>query len=498
MAKVLTHHNTGTADTHWFNSSAYGHKQIEAIADKDPTAGKTHVPPTSIPSPFAQMDLTITAFKNAVKDRTLQKIRTVDFKLISDCLDIGEIFFNLDKYKSKTRVIVWDRTTQLKALEAGGEPHRRLADALNLYLNQDKAHYNFDDLKQLFLLEYDHRIIGGTSPASLFFSSANDSSFVDIKMANGDIMLDQEYNHLYKRDIRYQEFWYGLKAAMGDEFTKKFAAIDTYLEVNLALLQSHNPVYHDRLKAVTAQSYKDEGVLANLTVGENDNNKVYVFSDSYPMKKLKIDPNQLAETDFAIVSAKYQGAKKPLVLRVGHDGKDNGGKDLTYYENAYRSVNPTIPYYEAKSLDERYLPGLTGVKYPFLVVSDFFEPYMIRLPYPVNKDQFFNGNLEGSRDNKGFVLPIKKLFFDFFNTEDLKKMLKLEARAGGAVNVRLEIPIQKGQKVIFERLYSVATYEFDVRPPDESKNDGTIMQHEIGVTVYPPKAPDNQVLLRGY
>lgn len=502
MDKVLTHHNTGNTGSHWFNSSAYGHKQIEAIADKDPTAGKTHVPPTSIPSPFAQMDLTLTAFKNAVKDRTLQKLRNVDFKLISDCLDIGEIFFNLDKFKNKTRVIVWDRNIQLKALEQGGEPHHRLADALNLYLNQDKEHYNFGDLKQLFLLEYDHRIIGGTSSASLFFSSANDTSFVDITMSTGDKMLDKEYAHLYQRDIRYQEFWYSLKAAMGDSFIKKFPAIDTYLEINLGLLQSHNEVYHKRIKAITAETYQNEGTFANITIDQNDNNKVYVFSDTYPMKKLKIDPNQLAETDFAIVAPKYKGLKKPLVLRVGHDGKDNRGQDLTYYENAYRNVNPNIPYYEAKGLDDRHLPGLTGVKYPFLVVSDFFEPYMIRLPYPVNMQQFFNGNLQTNRDNKGFVLPIKKLFFDFFSTEDLKNMLKLESRAGGSVNVRLEIPIQKGQKVIFERLYSPTTDEFDVRPPDERKNEGTIMQHEIGVTVYPfvkintpSVTPDYRVLL---
>ena len=71
-------------------------------------------------------------------------------------------------------------------------------------------------------------------------------------------------------------------------------------------------------------------------------------------------------------------------------------------------------------LEKRKLPDM-GVEYPYLTVSDFLEPYLVRLVYPINKDKFFDGNLvpEVGDDLKGYILPIKNLFFEYFKTEDL-------------------------------------------------------------------------------
>jgi hypothetical protein len=500
MAKVLTHHDTGEVGTHWFNSASYGHKQIEGIAEKDPTAGKTHTPPTSVPSPFAQMDLTLSAFKNATKDKTLEKLRLVDFKLISDCLDIGQVFFDYEKQKEHIRIIVWDRKANIDLLKNSGDNHRRLADVLELYLNQDKETYNFADLEKIFLLQYDGRVIGGTSSASLFFSSANDLSFVDIKMSNGDNLLDKEYLHLYKRDIKYQMFLHSLRKKMPD-FVKKFPSIDTYLSNNLEILRGYNRDQFNQIDALTPESYMAHADFVDFEIDSGDSKgRVYIIGD-VPLRKLRYDPNKSVESDFAINSKKYQGDKKPLVLSVGHDGRTNSGEDMIYYENPYRQVKPTVPYYHPLSnWSERALPELPSIKYPYLVASDFLEPYMIRVPYPVNSQQFFDGNLQNSRDRKGFILPIKKLFFDFFDTQDLKIMLKMEWRAGGSVNVRLEIPIQKGQRIVFERLYNSATNELNIPRPDENKNEGVIVQHEVGVSVYPfvrmdTVKPDYRLLL---
>ena len=500
MTKALTHHDTGEVGTHWFNSAAYGHKQIEGIAEKDPTAGKTHVPPTSVPSPFAQMDLTLSAFKNATKDKTLEKLRLVDFKLISDCLDIGQIFFDYEKQKDKISIVVWDRKTHIDLLRNSGDNHRRLADVLELYLNQDKETYNFADLEQIFLLKYDGRVIGGTSPASLFFSSANDLSFVDIKMSNGDNLLDTGYLHLYKRDIKYQLFLYSLRKRMTD-FVKKFPTIDTYLTNNLEILRGYNRNNFDQIDALTSESYMMHSDFDDFKIESGDyKGGIYIVGD-VPIRKLYYDPNKSVESDFAIKSNKYQGGKKPLVLSVGHDGRTNSGEDMIYYENPFRQVKPNVPYYHPLSnWAERPLPELPSIKYPYLVASDFLEPYMIRVPYPVNSSQFFDGNLQNSRDRKGFILPIKKLFFDFFDTQDLKTMFKMEWRAGGSVNVRLEIPIQRGQRIVFERLYNPATSETNIPRPDENKNEGVIVQNEIGVSLYPfvrmeTVKPDYRLLL---
>ena len=44
------------------------------------------------------------------------------------------------------------------------------------------------------------------------------------------------------------------------------------------------------------------------------------------------------------------------------------------------------------SWKKRWLPGV-NLQYPYLTVSDFLEPYLIRLVYPINKEKFFDGNL---------------------------------------------------------------------------------------------------------
>ena len=176
------------------------------------------MPPTSVPSPFAQMDLVLTAFRNASQKRDLHKIRHVDFKLISDSLDIGEIFFNFDRFVNEKRgnvITVWDKNAQLnQLLTSSNTRHKRLGEVLKLYLEQDAVAYNFDDFHKLNIIKIDHRVVGGTSPATLFFASPNDLSFVNITMANGDKLLDNKYCHLYDREPDFQKYMYALRKAM--------------------------------------------------------------------------------------------------------------------------------------------------------------------------------------------------------------------------------------------------------------------------------------------
>ncbi|MGB3588544.1 MAG: hypothetical protein WBA23_18500, partial [Tunicatimonas sp.] len=134
MPKVLTYHNL-TNGEHWFKADAYGRRQIDAISD--PEGGNTEQPPTSIPSPFAQIDLVRTAFKNIVKDKQLRGT-TLDRKLVSDSFDVGELLFNADYIKGQLQLVAWDPDTDLQRLrQSDNEQHRRLGEVLDLYLKQD-------------------------------------------------------------------------------------------------------------------------------------------------------------------------------------------------------------------------------------------------------------------------------------------------------------------------------------------------------------------------
>ena len=85
---------------------AYGSDVIDQI--QDPGGARADKEITSIPSPFARVDLARSAFFNVADSKDLDG-KTIYHKLVSDCLDIGEIFFNYDKLADKLDIIVWDK-----------------------------------------------------------------------------------------------------------------------------------------------------------------------------------------------------------------------------------------------------------------------------------------------------------------------------------------------------------------------------------------------------
>lgn len=114
--------------------------------------------------------------------------------MVSDSLDVGEIFFNIDKFRDKIEIIVWDRKASINALKADGNPyHFYMADALDKYFVSDATTYNFDKLQNIYLLNYkagsnELNIIGATSPATLF--SAVPTNWIMSRIFILTIMID--------------------------------------------------------------------------------------------------------------------------------------------------------------------------------------------------------------------------------------------------------------------------------------------------------------------
>lgn len=77
---------------------AYGSDVIDQI--QDPGGARADKEITSIPSPFARVDLARSAFHNVADSKNLDG-KTIYHKLVSDCLDIGEICVVLKKVYQK-------------------------------------------------------------------------------------------------------------------------------------------------------------------------------------------------------------------------------------------------------------------------------------------------------------------------------------------------------------------------------------------------------------
>ncbi|MDE0470534.1 MAG: hypothetical protein OXH57_01225, partial [Ekhidna sp.] len=476
---------------HWFQSDAYLDKEIESI--KDPEGGSISSLPAAVPSPFARIDLVKTAFRNIIKSPNLtayNKDGNViagrdDEKLVSHALDVAEIVFNIDNIKDKIKIIVWDKKKQLEKLKSGLVTHRRLAETLELYLGQDKRSCNFDLLKRLYIVEYNHKIIGCTSPATLFFATANDLSHVQIPLKKRTSF--DTYAPIYKRDSDFQQYLY-LLFEVSPTLKQRFTVLHDYLRKNLRILDKERPELYDVINKLikdpkAAHDYFKEN-YAELDTGTTGDSIEII---GVPLRKRK--RKDKIRSDFFIRSTKQRAdeTKKPLVLQ------NRLNKSFSYIDEREWDSAIKVPFVDNETiLEERQLPGSID-KHPYLTVSDFLEPYLIRLIYPIDKDKFFDGDIitEVGSDSKGYILPLKQRFFDYFNSGDLlssspdKPKIKMVQGAAGSVKVSLRIPIAKqGESISLERIYYQSP-EGELGSPDELKNKGAIVEHQFGITLFP-------------
>jgi hypothetical protein len=462
----------------------YGPTVIEDINNPDGDYSITD--PTSIPSPFARVDLVRSAFKYVADSNNFDG-NTIYHKLVSDCFDVAEMFFNFDTLGDRVQIKTWDKNTDLNnLLTSTNLKHKLLGETLDLFLKQDASSNNFDSLNKLYFIFYDNKIVGGTSPTTLFFTSANDLSFANIENGN-DTFFDSDLRPLYKRDIEFQKYIY--KLVNGYPVLKiKMRDLADYLEKSLSRLDSYNNGLYGQLSEIQEESSNDligrlNSSYSSLDIGEGNNIEILGF----PLKKKKIENRGTTIADlseFVIKSSKTD--TKPLVLQ------NNFTEPLIYTDrNVKWDNNWTIPYFDDKPINERILPNQLD-KYPYLTVSDFLQPQIIRVPYVLNSDKYFDGNIknESGDNNKSFLLPLSKKFFEYFDTEDLQKPMPngkpmFEAKVfSGSIEVKLRIPIKGNRNVdyiTFERYYGSAKSD----NKDIENNKGLIIDNKISLAVYP-------------
>jgi hypothetical protein len=420
-----------------------------------------------------------------------------DERLVSYSLDLAEMMFNIESIKEKIKLITWDKENQLDRLKKStNKGHRQLGEAMGLYLEQDKESYNFDLLKRLYLIEYDHKIIGCTSPSTLFFATANDLDFAKINLTNNYVTFGAKYTPLYERDPEFQKYMHLLFKSK-TMLSKRLGAINEYLEKNLKILDQVNNALYREINNLDPSTF--ESTYAELDTGATGD---LIEVIGIPLRKRKKEDvlNAIQSSDFLIRSEKYKGEWRPLVLQ------NNLNKSFRYVNDSWDN-SIKVPFVDRETaLDKRRLPGM-NIQYPYLTVSDFLEPYLIRLVYPINKEKYFDGNVtvEVGDESKGYLLPIKREFFDFFDSDDLLSPLAEKPRitmvqgTAGSVKVSLKIPVaRQGEYITFERLYHQSP-DNQIPKPEEEVNKGYIIEQQFGITLFPfirTKDPDIQAYYR--
>jgi hypothetical protein len=374
----------------------------------------------------------------------------------------------------------------LTKLGKSSKEHQDFAESLKLYLNQDADAYNFSKMDKIFLFKYGREIIGSTSPVTLFCPSAADLSKLDIRrMADRSIAFGEDFLPLYKRTFEFQEWFYYLLAVCRASLPSNINLNCIYEYAKISLKHS---AYADNLPDINSKAFTEDDFKKKyfpLNDNKGDKSPVDILGVELCIGQKSGIEESLLKSDFLIKPTKdYKDTQLPLVLQNGF-----GKSGWNYLRELSFQSSIEVPYYvENKSWTEkRTMPGFSDIEGYYLTVSDFLEPYLIRTIYPIS-DRFYNGGCKADQENQGYLLPLKKAFFKFFNIEDLvnggseKPQLSIVPQNNGNVEVTLKIPVKKGE-ITFKRIYKKD--DSNQQPNPKISEGGVILEAKFGTTIFP-------------
>lgn len=436
--KLTIHSKRNTEESHWHKSSKYEKSVIENI--EDPTGGKNiNKLLTAVPSPFARMHLVETAFELALRG-IQEKKETIFNKIVSETFDLLEILYNYESHKragANLSIMIWDFETHsdnlYKSTQSG---HRELSEVLRKYFHTNER---LKSMTSTYMFLLDNKVFGGSSPFTVVFTKGDIEKF-NLKKSDGNAYFSK-ITPLWERD---------------DDFLKSlYSMFNTKTNVLLTNSAKYVFRYLDASKDLLPISVKTfcinsiNGIESNQNeslqyLKDESNSLIKVCGASIPTRANIVRVTESPLTIDCPHLPSYVNGIKPLVLREGRDSQGISKAGLKI----------PLKYGEIKEIKNRILPDNNNI-YPYLVVDDFLEDHLVMLNYPINDGSFavpVLNNIDKDNDN-GFLLPIKKSFFDFFDKEDIVKLLTITKKQEEVYLVELQIPVEDGTTVPFKKFY---------------------------------------------
>lgn len=444
---------------------------------------------SSMPSPMARLFLFSAALRevNDLEGKTsgeghIGKLSQEDglvptpyHDLIGELLDMLEFIF---KYGDEPDFHVqrWDLSQECTALDNSSVPaHKQLASAL-----RSACDYGVLKNQSHYIFKWKDDVIGGSSPISLVYTSANLRKVLQEKGLTftgnaGNILFADSATPLHKRDDAFKEYLYRLKLtdlpAVGagsplDELAQ-------YIQDSAA---TYDPTLDNEVRKVP-NAYKGVKDLKSQGANVKVNNVQLRVSDH----TVVINPSTsdyILKPTVENYKAGNAAAQIPMILtKHGVDG-------LMYaagrgWNTGSDQIDPILP----KDIYDRNLPGFgRQVKYPFLTVSDFFEDKVIEVSYDINQQKFFTG----SEKPISFLLPLKKIFFDYFKVSDLvddkgnyTDMLRMRYdEERNRLTIELKLPLVNDHEIILHKVY-------DTSDNSDEKIDCYEGDHSFDFAVFP-------------
>ena len=444
----------------WFQYKELEKKYIEALEEK---AGKGGInPKVSIPSPFARFELEQTAFRNVT--RLGSKCQPRDKRIVFYSLDMAQLFF---ENQEGLEVVPWSINDQIAELENSELlGHKQLAQVLKLYIEQEN--YGFDKNEAIYMFTYKGIPIGCTSPTSLFmptpnFTEVQDNLTIELQ---GGLRLFNNQKNLHERPARFVEYLYRTLGAVYRRFSTNFQ-IEDINDFPLSYLMN----YFDSEEKMLPSSLQDKirnWKFDDFNFDENyelSNQGVSIYGCNL-YQSARADAHKQIEKISSFTIQSNKSNKKPLVLTNVKGGYDSWSYTASGKSWKYCIKNGDVPTGINKNKPKTKLPMPDGAEVSYndgwLCEDDFLEDVIVRLPYPLDKGKFFDGNLKPAKFHKQqkegktdfyyyYIPPIRKKFFEFFDYNYLKETVGktpnfcIEELSNGTVKVSLKIPVRGGQ-----------------------------------------------------
>lgn len=439
MGKVFRIHSSGEVKTGWFQSSPIGAKELETIkADKDDVA-------TSIPSPFARIDLVKTAF-GWVSNHELTG-ESGYHKLVSDALDVAQLFY-LSKnaqYKNDITIVEWSKESIFDKYR--NERASSFYSSLEVFWKQDGDNYNLDSSQRLYFIYYKNGLVGATSPSTLFVSAPDaSSSFLEMDITRGtDKLFDDKYAALHEREFPFVKYIFSISKT--PEFQKFFRETNKnefyeYLQKVREVLPSSKRAEIDQLNSSSISNY------SVCTTSDSDSNEVQILGI-----RLGTEINSTTiDSDFFINSKKNKQALALPQTRFNRSWKYTSTDDIWNTDGMFEKVPKKNP-------DRRnsILP-VNGSNILWYSESDFLADNIIVLEsseignnvsmYPIDLSSF---NVDILEEGANCLLPLTSTFFEYFDANEAKRYCKIK-KTGVLITVTLEIPTSGGN-LTFTKTY---------------------------------------------
>lgn len=414
--------------------------------------------------------------------------------LVGEMLDMLEFIF---KYGAAPdfHVVLWEPQIECTKLDQSVvSSHNELSSAL-------RSAFDYGELKgeRIYLFTWNDNVIGGSSPISLVYTSANlrtclkSISTTFVGDAGNELFTDNPLP-LHKRDKAFREYLYRLRLTDMVKWDSNHPIYQLYQYIQDSA-SNYDSIIDTQVR-VAPNNYQGVGPLTTGGVPVVIKGVLLRASNN----KLVIDPMTSDYILAPTVNIYQHGNSKlqtPMALTKTGDPRFK-------YAAGRKWINgkDTIPRILDPNINERRLPGFNDY-YPYLTISDLLEDRIIEVSYDINKDKFFTGSVKPI----SFLLPLKPLFFEYFklsdlfdkngNFTDMFKMVHDEDR--DKVTVDLTLPLVNGNSIKFHKVYNVAddseekmncydsdnTFDLSVFPfyrlqPDTSQNCYQVM---VGSTV---------------